>query len=158
MKRSALLFIIFSAVSVCSGAVITVDDDGPADFNNIQDAINDANYGDTIYVAEGTYVENITLKNGVALIGQDPNNTIIDGNDNGSVVISEDYDPNTILEGFTITKGNSINGGGMYNNRGNLTITTCTFNNNKAEWFGGGMSNFERSSPTVTNYTLTGKQ
>jgi nitrous oxidase accessory protein len=132
MRRVVLLFVILTAASVCPDSIIIVDDDGPADFNNIQDAINDANYGDTIYVAEGIYVENITLKNGVALIGQDPYSTIIDGNDNGSVVISEDCDSNTILGGFTITDGNSMDSGGM--------------------------SNFERSSPTVTNCTLTGKQ
>ena len=35
--------------------VITVDDDGPADFNNIQAAIDDSNDGDTVLVADGTY-------------------------------------------------------------------------------------------------------
>lgn len=32
-----------AAVSTAAGRVITVDDDAPADFNNIQAAINDAN-------------------------------------------------------------------------------------------------------------------
>ncbi len=39
----------------CGARIITVDDDGPADFDNIQAAINDANNGDTIIVADGTY-------------------------------------------------------------------------------------------------------
>jgi len=43
---------------VCTAAsarIITVDDDLPADFNNIQAAINDANNGDIIEVQPGRY-------------------------------------------------------------------------------------------------------
>ncbi len=158
MRRAVLLFVIFSAVSVCSGAVITVDDDGPADFNNIQDAIDFAVYGNTISVAAGTYIEKIILKNGVALIGQDPNITIIDGNDNGSVVISEGCDANTILEAFTITNGTATNarrrGGGMYNRVSNPAIINCAFSDNSAQ-NGSGMYNYY-SSPIVTGCTFTG--
>jgi hypothetical protein len=42
----------------CLARTITVDDDGPADFNNIQAAINDANNGDTVVVADGIYTGN----------------------------------------------------------------------------------------------------
>jgi outer membrane protein assembly factor BamB len=41
---------------VCARAeIIIVDDSGPADFNNVQAAINDCNHGDTIIVLPGTY-------------------------------------------------------------------------------------------------------
>ncbi len=169
MRSAVLLFVIFSTVSVCSAAVITVDDDGSAGFNNIQDAIDFADYGDTVQVAEGTYVENITLKNGVALIGAGEADTIIDGNDNGSVVTSINCDPNTILDGFTITNGSGTigddgytYGSGMYNNQSNPTVINCTFSGNIAFSgglyflsFGGGMYN-DYSSPTVTNCTFSG--
>jgi len=39
----------------CIAKTITVDDDGPADFNNIQAAISDANDGDTVLVKDGRY-------------------------------------------------------------------------------------------------------
>lgn len=161
MRRIVLLFIIFSAVSLCPGAVITVDDDGPANFNNIQVAIDFASYGDTIQVAEGTYIENITLKNGFALIGQDPNSTIIDGNDNGTVVYSEQCDSNTVLEGFTITGGNANgtswpdnSGGGMFNIDSNSIVANCIFSNNVAT-YGGGMEIFASNS-TVTGCIFIG--
>jgi parallel beta-helix repeat protein len=55
---------------------ITVPDDYPT----IQEAINAANLGDTIYVKAGTYVENIIVNKTVALIGEDKYLTTIDGN------------------------------------------------------------------------------
>jgi len=47
----------------------TVDDDGPADFPTIQQAINSAQVmdGDTIYVLNGTYHENVVVNKTVSL-------------------------------------------------------------------------------------------
>jgi len=69
-------------------AVWTVDDDGPADFHTIQEAINAANPGDTIYVFNGTYYEHSTtptwacvfVNKSLTLIGENKRETIIDGN------------------------------------------------------------------------------
>jgi len=67
----------------------TVDDDGPADFSKIQDAINAANLGDTIYVKAGTYHELLVVNKTVSLVGEDKSTTIIDGNMAGIVVTVE---------------------------------------------------------------------
>jgi len=65
----------------------TVDDDGSADFHTIQEAINAANPGDTIFVYNGTYYEKIVLNKRVLLVGEHPESTIIDGGGSyGSVV------------------------------------------------------------------------
>ena len=52
-------------VCVLSGATFadtwTVDDDGKADFNNIQAAIDAASNGDEIIVAPGTYTSTCLL-------------------------------------------------------------------------------------------------
>ncbi|MHC4624711.1 MAG: hypothetical protein ACYS4W_12505, partial [Planctomycetota bacterium] len=94
---------------------------------SIQAAIDSASYGETVQVAAGTYVENITLKNGVKVLGAGPLSTTIDGAFSGSVVTSTGCDPNTILEGFTIANGTGTNvgsgdnGGGMWNSLSNPT-------------------------------------
>ena len=56
-----LLFNIFSNSILSEGSdknIIYVDDDGNADFSRIQDAINNAFDGDTIFVYKGFYFEN----------------------------------------------------------------------------------------------------
>ena len=84
----------------------TVDDDGTADFHTIQEAINAANDGDTIYVHNGTYYENIVVNKTVSLVGENRSNTIIDGNETlaemGVVWLQSD---NSSITGFTIRNG-----------------------------------------------------
>ena len=79
------------------------------------------------------------------------------------VVTGNSTDPNTILDGFTITAGNANGprqenhnrGGGMQNHQSSPTLTNCTFSGNSAHWNGGGMQNHQ-SSPTLTNCTFSG--
>ncbi|UCG69156.1 MAG: right-handed parallel beta-helix repeat-containing protein, partial [Thermoplasmata archaeon] len=52
-------------------------------YTKIQDAINDSKDGDTIYVYIGTYYENVVINKRVTLIGENRDNTIIDGSDAG---------------------------------------------------------------------------
>lgn len=85
----------------------TVDDDGPADFNTIQAAINAASPGDTINVHKGRYYEHVVVNKTVTLTGEERSNTIIDGNFSGNVVVI------TVawvtINGFTIRRGGSEN-------------------------------------------------
>ena len=133
MRGHTFIFVCLLAAIPCSARIITVDDDGPADFNNIQAAINNANNGDTIIVPEGTYFENINF-NGKNIIlrstePDDPNvvaNTIIDGSDVNSVVVfSGTENSNCVLSGFTITNGSAHSGGGI---DGNCTMATIQKN------------------------------
>ena len=162
---------------VCDG-MIYVDDDSPAPYDKIQDAINAAVNGDTIVVHPGTYYENINMSGkAITLRSSDPTNptivtsTIIDGNQAGSVIICNSYEgSDTIISGFVITNGtgtvNGYNnyGGGMSNYGSSPTVSNCTFSGNMADiggtyntgGSGGGMSNLEDSSPTVSNCTFSG--
>jgi parallel beta-helix repeat protein len=67
-----------------------VDDDGGADFQTIQEAIDSSLVaeGDTIYVYNGTYYENVVVhKNDLALIGQSKYGVVIDGSGLGVVLL-----------------------------------------------------------------------
>ncbi len=102
------------------GNTIYVDDDntsGPWDgtielpYMYIQDAIDNASSGDTIFVFNGTYYENIVINLPINLVGESKNNTIIDGDREGTVVSI--YSPIN-LHGFTIqNSGTDANDSGI---------------------------------------------
>jgi OmpA-OmpF porin, OOP family len=58
----------------------------PGDFPSINGALTSADYGDTVLVSPGRYYENVTLVQGVALLGTDPYKCIIDGMRRGPTV------------------------------------------------------------------------
>ena len=66
----------------------------------IQDLIDDASPGDTIYIPSGTYYENIVINKPISLIGEDRDTTIIDGGESGTVVSI--FSDGVNLEGFTV--------------------------------------------------------
>jgi len=76
----------------------TVDDDGPADFHTIQEAINapETLDGHTIFAEKGTYLENVVVNKTICLIGEDKGTTCIDGMQKGHVI-------NVATNGVTIT-------------------------------------------------------
>jgi len=85
----------------------TVDDDGGADFTKIQDAINAASPGDTIFVCNGTYYENVIVQNKerLTLVAESRENSVIDGNRTGNtfeISFCDDIE----LTGFTIQSSN----------------------------------------------------
>jgi len=69
-------------------------------FGTIQEAINQAENGSTIYVPSGVYYERIVINKTISLIGENVSTTIIDGNNGGTIVeITAD---NVTIAGFTI--------------------------------------------------------
>jgi hypothetical protein len=122
----------------------------PGDYPTIQAAIDAASSGDTIQVSAGTYFENITLKNGVNVIGAGAGVTTIDGGGIGRVVFARNVGSATRFEGFRITNGSALSGGGMHNWTSSLTIANCVFSGNTAIDYGGGMFNAD-ANPVVTN-------
>lgn len=78
----------------------------PDDYPTIQDAINHANEGDTIYVKPGTYYEHIIVNKTVSLIGENRSNTILDGG-NGAETVVRIISNNVFLKELSITHGSS---------------------------------------------------
>jgi predicted outer membrane repeat protein len=167
----AIIFSLFTVLTIpCFAATYTVDDDGPADFNSIQAAIDTASDNDVIIVHQGTYYENIDIdiEPAVTLRSTDPNdpcvvaNTIISGSNLGTCIkISLIEDGNIVISGFFITDGNDERGGGICCEYSNPTVENCIFSKNLATprqstvWiFGGAVYCFD-SSPTFINCTFT---
>ncbi len=135
----------------------------PADFQTIQSAINAADEGDSILVAPGVYRENlfIATDNKTVLIkaAAGPENTIIDGRNAGSAVTFQSFqvfppnngEPDSRIEGFTITNGNAQSGGGIRCVNSNPRIVNCRIIGNAAGSAGGGGIHCEDGYPLIQN-------
>ena len=66
---SLTFVVIFVKTAPVTAKTIYVDDDGTADYSNIQAAIDIANPGDIVYVYSGTYYENLDIPKTISLIG-----------------------------------------------------------------------------------------
>jgi hypothetical protein len=83
-----------------SGATIYVDDDGGADYENIQDAINESNDGDTIFVYSGGYGGPVEIygKQNLSIIGENMRTTTITGGTNPHLNPGEPYYPGVDIQ------------------------------------------------------------
>jgi len=160
----------------------TVDDDGPADFDNIQAAVDAASDGDEILVEAGTYTgtgdqvidmlgKSITLKS-----TSGPDTTVIDGQSIRRGIICQSGETTlTVIQGFSVRachaswydwngNGNAdyweYFGGGIWNRGGSgPTVIACRFVANIAE-YGGAVCNFDEFSlanePALIQCTFEG--
>jgi len=97
-----------------SGNIIYVGGNNPGNYSSIQAAIDNASSGDTVFVYNGTYKENLKINKSINLTGEDRLITILDGG-GGHKVINVSAD-NVIISGFTIK--NSSGGIGIYTGSG----------------------------------------
>lgn len=107
-KSSAVLLILFLClflqlnVNAQSNTIII-----PDDYSTIQEAIDNANSGDTIYVKNGVYHENIHVNKSLSLIGEDKNTTIIDLGENITENVIKITNNNVNVTGFTTRNARS---------------------------------------------------
>jgi parallel beta-helix repeat protein len=157
----ALSFSLAIAVPALAVPEVWVDDDftpatpgwGVDHFATIQAGINAADSpGGIVYVAEGTYNEHdVSLTNGVKVLGAGADVTTINGGSLGSVVLAAGlHSTATQLDGFTVTGGNGSVGGGMFISDSSPMVSNCVFDNNYADT-GGGIDIADHSTATVAN-------
>jgi parallel beta-helix repeat protein len=118
LRKSLVVGIIFLFVGTCIIPVPAQDTEkllitsrenwlyvggsGPGNYTRIQDAIDNASDGDTVFVYNDSspYVENVEVDTSISLIGEDKNTTIINGTAKGDGVnITAD---NVTIIGFRI--------------------------------------------------------
>jgi hypothetical protein len=130
---------------------LTVDDDGPADFDSIQAAVDYASDGDVVLVAPGTYTSTddqvVDLEGKrILLAASIPGTAIIDGESfRRGVRCRNGETAKTVVEGFLIR---------------NCRASWYDWNDNDAidfwEYFGGGVWNRDGSSPTIRGCIFEG--
>ena len=161
-KEAGMRFIVFPIVYLAFSTVGFSDTlHVPTEFLTIQDAIDAAKDGDTVMVAPGTYVENISFKGkAITVVSTDgPDLTFIDGNQAGSVVLfALGEGPGSKIEGFTIQNGSGTyvhfanQGGGIccYEASPRITNNVITRNGVGSTGYGGGISCRSSSSPQMS--------
>jgi len=128
-------------------ADVYVDDDADAGWydslhvRTVQEGIDNATAGDTVFVYNGTYTENVVVDKTIDLVGENRNNTILDGGGNGDVVRL--LVGNVNISGFTVRNGEKGIWGGegahnmcsrhventqIKNNRDGISMVTSTSN------------------------------
>jgi hypothetical protein len=83
-----------------------VDDSGGQEYSKIQDAIDNASDGYTIFVYSGIYYEHVYINmiDSLILTGENRDTTIIDGSGDG-IIINTDSSIGAIIKDFTIRNG-----------------------------------------------------
>ena len=136
--------VVISSNSV-SNKTIYVDDDnteGPwygtieHPYQYIQDAVDNASAGDTIFVYNGTYPGNIAIRISIELIGENRDTTIIDRYDQGGGL--DIFSDNCIIKGFTILNTHI---GIHIKSSNNIISNNLIFNNFDGIHIAGGINN-----------------
>jgi parallel beta-helix repeat protein len=132
MRKICTLFLIlvlcFAVVSISDREIVKAESktiDVPDDYLTIQEAINNSDEGDTIFVKSGTYFENLVINKSVSLIGENSYSTIIDGNYTKVYEVIRITSDNVKITGFTIKKS----GGVKYYEKAGINIEYSNGNN-----------------------------
>lgn len=146
----ATLAELSSIAFTIKGNTVYVGGSGSGNYSNIQDAIENATTGDTIFVFSGAYSEHLIIDKPIDLIGENKDNTVIAiGGQKNIVYMSGSW---VYLTGFTIQNINSewySAGIDVYSNH-NIISGNIISNNN-----GYGIGVWEKSYNNISNNIIT---
>jgi len=152
---AALFVLLIVSCESLSGETLYVDDDA-ADggdgsegwpFVKIKDAVNAAEYGDSIRVYEGEYYEGFSIQNSLNIIGNGSENTTIHGN--GGSVLNIQVGGCTV-SGFTVTgSGTGSHDAGIEVKSDGNFISDINCSNNR-----NGISIYDSIHCSITNSTI----
>ncbi|MCD6494385.1 MAG: hypothetical protein J7K36_11460 [Archaeoglobaceae archaeon] len=110
MSTKSLSIILVFAMLLCMINVQAATIYVPDDYESIQQAIDNANNGDTIIVRDGIYKENIKIDKSVTLKSENgsANCTIDAGGSGSAITIKADK---VVIEGFSIRNSSWWNAG-----------------------------------------------
>jgi hypothetical protein len=166
MIRASAVFSAVLLLLVCSASAGTwyITPDGLGDAPTIQAGIDSSAAGDTVLVACGTYYDCthptpdgylacVTMKSGVALLGEtgDAACVTIDAQGLGRCLDCDSVDADASVQGFTITGGLVDGaGGGMRCGDAALGLSNLVFTLNQAR-YGGGLSIAGSPAPVIAD-------
>lgn len=156
-----LTCILFLTVPFSSATTLTVDDDSPADFTTIQDAVNASAPGDTIRIFAGTYREHVFANHSLTFIGNGsgrddpsdlPSMTIINGGgeDVGLFLENQSF----AVSGIAVTGGGCCNGAGLKVGFGEAVLSDILVFDNEMTGLIGYSSRFEISNSSFRNNSV----
>ena len=155
---SALCLIALST----QAATITVTNTNDSGAGTIRQAIADANDGDTVEFAVTGMITLITgellVDRSITISGPGATNLSVDGN-GSSRAFHINSGKTVTISGLTIANGASNNGGGIFNEHADLTLSNCTVSGNSASISGGGIyshGGVRSATLTLNNSTISG--
>ena len=116
-------------------------------FNSIQQAILQANPGDTILLDDKTYYgsgNRIYINKNVTILGSSKGKSILDGKNLSNIFYAQDGSMGSTIKNCIFINGNSTYGGAIFIQSKNILIEDCLFMNNLA--YGGGAIRTEYDS------------
>ena len=129
----------------------------------IQAAINAASAGDTVFIASGTYYENLTLSKPLTLFSQEFAGAVVDGHHAGSCLVITEKGAGSVVDGMVFTHGAPTNSGNKYGGGvdclASATVRNCILkdNGNPSTTFAGGLhTTHDGTYVTVENCLFTG--
>ncbi len=122
---TSMFLAYLTALPEAGATVRFVGGGGPGNYTTIQGAIMGSNPGDTVFVYNGTYRENLIVHKSLDLVGEDRKATLVDGGGTEVINVTSDW---VNITGFTITNASSGAGIRLYNNQ-NCTISDVNLSN-----------------------------